>query len=91
MNEELKKFLEQRKELFWSVEDPTVLSLEAVVEGILNYGKFDDCKRLIEILGREKVSEIFLKQTGRKAGNYRPAIHNYFTLYFKQNAPESPQ
>jgi hypothetical protein len=82
----LQEFARKRKELFWSVKDPGKLSTEAIVEGILNYGNWDDVQTLFKILGIKKVSRIFRKQTSGWRTNYRPKIKNYFKLYFDKYA-----
>ena len=88
MNAQLKQFIIERKMLFWSVEDPTVLSLESVVETILNYGNWQDFQILLSIAGQEKVATIFAKETEAKKirTNYRPEVKNYFKLYFHKYA-----
>ncbi len=72
--------------MVWYVKEPENLSQEAIVEAVLNYGDFDDVKKIFSILGIKKVAEIFTKQIGRKRINYRPEIKNYFQLYFKKYA-----
>jgi hypothetical protein len=42
MDKELKQFAVQRKMLFWSVKDPSVLSVESITETVLNYGDWQD-------------------------------------------------
>lgn len=82
----LNKFLKKRPHLFWFIEDPEALSEEAIVEAVLNYGNFDDVKKLISLLGIKKVAMIFREQIKRKRTNYDPKIINYFKLYFKKYA-----
>lgn len=82
----LADFIKKRRYLVWYTEDFKNLSKEAIVEAVLNYGDFDDVKKLISILSIKKVAKIFRKQIGRKRINYRPEIKNYFQLYFKKYA-----
>ena len=79
-------FIKKRPYLVWSTKDFKHLSEEAVVEGVLNYGDFNDVKKLISILGIKRVAGIFYKQSNQKRSNYRPEIKNYFNLYFKKYA-----
>ncbi len=82
-------FVRKKKHLFWSTKNYDSLSNEAVVEGILNYGDWDDVQEMIKILGMQKTAQIFrLKSTPDKFGrqNYRPEIKNYFNLYFNKHA-----
>ena len=81
----LKYFIKKRRYLVWYVKKPENLSQEAIVEAVLNYGNWDDVKKLFSILGIKKVAKIFKKQiTRRKRINYRPEIKHYFNLYFKK-------
>ncbi|MGM0482374.1 MAG: hypothetical protein ACQEP6_00715 [Patescibacteria group bacterium] len=91
--EKLQSFIKKRKNLVWWVKNHSELSPESIVEATLNYGDWDDVQELIEILGIEKVAEIFRKNSkpsemGRQ--NYDIKTKNYFDLYFdkhcKQNA-----
>lgn len=80
-------FVKEKPYLFWYIKDLEKLSNESVVEHVLNYGDFNDFKRIIEILGLENVAEIFRKQASKERNNYRPEVKNYFTLYFNKYAP----
>jgi len=82
----LENFIKKRRNLVWYVKDLEHLSKEAIVEAVLNYGDFDDVKKLFSILGIKNVARIFRKQTKRRRINYRPEIKNYFRLYFKKYA-----
>jgi len=83
----LDNFVKEKPYLFWYIKDLDGLSKESVVENVLNYGDFDDFKRILDIIGMNNVAEIFRKQTARERINYRPEIKNYFTLYFNKYAP----
>lgn len=82
----IRDFIKRRPYLVWYVKDPAHLSLEAIVESVLNYGDFDDVKKMISILGIQKVARIFRKQIKQKRVNYDPKTINYFKLYFKKYA-----
>lgn len=77
------EFAKSRKELFWYIKKPEDLSVESIVEHILNYGDWDDVQKLIEILGCRNVGRIFSKQIKKKRTNYDEKIKHYFKLYFK--------
>jgi len=79
-------FIKKRPYLVWSTKNYDLLSEEAIVEGVLNYGDFDDIKEMFSILGVKKSARIFKKQISQKRSNYRPKIKNYFNLYFKKYA-----
>ena len=60
------------------------------MEAVLNYGNWDDVKKLVAILGIKKVAKIFREKSkpskiGRQ--NYREKTKNYFSLYFNKHAP----
>lgn len=78
--------MKARPYLIWYVKDFENISEEAVVEAVLNYGDFDDVKKLISILGMKRIARIFRKYAGRRRSNYRPEIKSYFKLYFKKYA-----
>ena len=77
--------------LFWYVpeQDKENISLDALVETILNYGDLDAVRYLIRLIGVTNVAEIFFRQINQKRVNYFPQVINFFTLYFNRNAPGS--
>lgn len=84
----INEFIKKRPYLVWYTKNYDGLSKEAIVEAVLNYGDFDDVKKMISILGVKKTAAIFSKQTSwrRKRINYTPKIMNYFKLYFAKYA-----
>ena len=80
------KFIEKRKYLFWYVKDPLKVSDDSLVEAVLNLGDWDDFQELIKLLGVNRISEIFEKNTNRPRVNYDKKIINYFKLYFAKYA-----
>ena len=82
----IQNFVQQRPYLMWYVKNPEHLSDDAVVESVLNYGDFDDVKKMISVLGIEKVKRIFMAQLRHRRINYSPKLQHYFTLYFKRHA-----
>lgn len=84
--ERLKRFIQKNKSLFWWIKDKENISEELVVETILNYGTRETVKELFDILGIERVAEIFFKQIKRKRNNYNPRTINFFSLYFERYA-----
>jgi hypothetical protein len=79
-------FIKKRPHLIWYTKDYDKLSPEAIVEAVLNYGDWDDVKKVIKILGIKKTASIFRKKSKQKRCNYRPEVKNYFRLYFKKYA-----
>lgn len=79
-------FIKKRPYLIWYTRNFKHLSPEAIVESVLNYGDFDDVKKMFSILGIKKTADIFRKSIKRGRNNYRPEIKNYFQLYFNKYA-----
>ena len=84
---EVKKLIRKYNYLFWYTpeQEKENISLDMLVENILNYGDMDAIKNLFETLGLQKTAEVFFNAKGRKKGNYFPEIHNFFTLYFQKH------
>lgn len=86
----INEFAKKRPYLFWSTRNLEYLSKEAIVEGVLNYGNWNDVQALIKILGMKKMAKIFREKSkpskiGRQ--NYHKKTKNYFSLYFNKHAP----
>lgn len=82
----IQEFTKKRPYLFWYVKDLSELSENAVVEGVLNYGTWEDVQELISILGLNKTAGIFSRRSSLKRNNFRPEIKHYFRLYFEKYA-----
>ena len=72
----------------WSTRNYEGLSDATIMEAVLNYGDWDDFKKVVKILGIKKAAQIFREKSQQKRCNYRPEVKNYFTLYFNKYAPE---
>ena len=91
---EIKQFIRENAGLFWYIREDAKenISHETLVEFILNYGDEKSVKKLFDLLGIEKVAEIFYKQTHKEnllaktRINYLKLVKNFFDLYFKKNA-----
>jgi hypothetical protein len=85
---EIKAFIKEHSYLFWWIkpEEKENIELSFLVEAILNYGNEKSVKRLFELIGIQKVAEIFYRQTSRQRINYHPRTVHYFTLYFQRHA-----
>ena len=79
-------FIKERPYLVWGTRNYENLSEEVIDENVLNYGDFNDVKKMFAILGIKKTAGIFKGQISQKRNNYRPKIKNYFNLYFKKYA-----
>jgi len=85
---EIKAFIRRYSYLFWyTPEDKKEdISINFLVETILNYGDEKSIKKLFELIGINKVAEIFYEQTSRQRINYHKRTVNFFDLYFKRHA-----
>lgn len=83
-NQKIKKFIKENSSLFWSVKEceKENISDDFLVETILNWGTLKDVRTLFELLGKEKVAEIFYKNISGKRTNYRKKTINLFNIYF---------
>ena len=65
------------------------ISLEFLVETILNYGDMIAVKRLFGLIGIKKTAQIFFKiinTSNRRKNNLHELTINYFALLFKRYA-----
>ena len=85
---EIKEFIRENSSLFWYIKEDAKedISLHFLIETILNYGDEESVSRLFNLVGIDKVAEIFYSQTNRKRINYFPQVVNYFNLYFNKHA-----
>jgi hypothetical protein len=85
---ELQAFIQEHGYLWWWVpeEEKKQLSLNSVVEAVLNYGTEKSVKRLFELTGIERVSEIFFHQISGRRSNYHKLAVHFFKLYFQRHA-----
>lgn len=85
---EIKQFILEHSNLFWyTPEDKKEeISDEFLVETILNYGDINDVRQLFNILGIERMSEVFSCVQGRKKLNYYPEIYNFLSNLIKKYA-----
>lgn len=85
---ELKSFIKEHSYLWWWVPEDKkeFLSLDSIVEAILNYGYIKDIKMLFELIGIEKVSETFFKHIAGLRPNYSKKTINFFKIYFQKHA-----
>ncbi|MDO8499965.1 MAG: hypothetical protein Q7S66_04930 [bacterium] len=82
----IKSFIAKRPHLVWGTKASSRLSAGVVLESVLNYGDFDDVQKLFKIIGVKKAATIFRRQLKMRRNNYRPAVANYFKLYFEKHA-----
>jgi hypothetical protein len=84
------EYIKQHASLFWYTPEAkkSEISDSLLVETILNYGTMDDVKALFDLMGIEKVADVFFSAKGRQKLNYYPQIYNFFTLVFNRYVPQ---
>ena len=85
---EIKAFIRDNSTLFWyTPEDKKEeISLEFLVETILNYGDLKTVKQLFDLIGIKTAANFFfdsINKSYRRKGNFNELTINYFTLVFK--------
>lgn len=90
---EIKELIRDYRHLFWYAPENRKKNIDEdqLVETMLNYGDESAIRRLIDIMGIEKVACIFNKQitkSNRRKNNYHELVSNYFQLYFRRHAKE---
>jgi hypothetical protein len=88
---EIKAFIREHSSLFWyTPEDKKEdISLEFLVETILNYGDLNTLKQLFDLIGIKKTAGIFfhsINLSDRRKGNFHELTVNYFSLLFQRYA-----
>jgi hypothetical protein len=83
-------YIAQHASLFWYTPEAkkSETSDSLLVETILNYGTMNDVKALFNLMGIEKVADVFFSAKGRQKLNYFPQIYNFFTLVFNRYVPQ---
>ncbi len=88
---EVKQYIRENSHLFWYIPEDKKeeIGTEFLVETILNYGDKDAVIQLFDLLGINKVAQVFFNSinlSDRRKGNYHEITVNYFTLLFKKYA-----
>lgn len=84
------EYIKQHASLFWYTPEAKKeeISDNLLVETILNYGTMEDVKALFDLMGMEKVADVFFSAKGRQKLNYFPQVYNFFTLVFNRYVPQ---
>lgn len=85
---EIKQFIRKNNNLFWYIPEKKKqdISLDLLVETILNYGDMESVKKLFELIGIKKAFKVFKGQINNKRNNYFLPVRNFFELYFERHA-----
>lgn len=84
----IQDLIKENSHLFWWVPDKKKkdISIDSLVEAILNYGDAESVRKLFDYYGIQNVAEIFYKQISGNRTNYMKQTVHYFSLYFKKYA-----
>ena len=87
-NSEINQFIQENSSLFWWIkpEEKMDISINALVEAVLNYGNEKSVKKLFDLIGLQTVANIFHRQISGKRPNYHQRTKHFFQLYFKKHA-----
>ena len=87
-NSQIYKFIQENSSLFWWIkpEEKTNISINVLVEAVLNYGNEKSVKRLFDLVGIKKVADIFYRQISGKRSNIHKRTKHFFKIYFKRHA-----
>ena len=68
MSKDIKQFIRENEALFWGVkpDEKENISLNVLVETILNYGNEKRVRTLFDLIGVKTVAEIFFQQVSGK-------------------------
>lgn len=81
------EWLKQRRMYWWWVKDVTQLDQEAILEGVMNYGRWQDFLDLKKEWGLEVINERFNYMTKIKSRvNLRPEKIALFNNYLRKYA-----
>lgn len=85
---EITKFIRGHSQYFWYTpeREKENISLELLLETILNDGDMDAVRELFKVMGIKNAASVFFSAAGRKKMNYYPEIHHFFSLLFKRHA-----
>lgn len=72
--------------LIWYTKNYDELHDKSIVEAILNYGSWEETKKLFEIMGIDRVAEIFRGLVGGERSNLHYLARNFYKLYFDRHA-----
>lgn len=82
----MQDWLKKHKFLWWWVKDPTRLSRESVLEGVMNYGDWPDFLYLKKQWGLKEIKKLFIKMTGQRRVNLHPLSRQLFGDYLAVHA-----
>jgi len=85
--QEAREYVAEHRNINW-YSDPYALDEKAIVEGVLNYGSWEDFNYIYNTLGKTVFTTIFfdLASPVRKRMNIMPKTASFFDKYLKRHA-----
>lgn len=81
-----RELIKNKPHLIWYTKNYDNLSPESILESVLNYGDWEDFKKLLSIFGIKDSSQLFRAIKNKQRCNLKPRTLNYFTKYFEKHA-----
>ncbi len=81
----LRAMIKRKPALIWYTKAHNTLNEEAVAEAVYNYGSWDDVIELHKTLGLSTAKTLFQTLAQKPRPNLRPAVRNYFSLYYAKH------
>lgn len=79
-------WLQKRKSLWWWVPDVTKLDDKSILEGVMNYGRWQDFLDLKKSWGLKKINELYQGMIEPPRCNLRPQTRILYGKYLVKHA-----
>lgn len=86
MSVSLTTWLEDREALWWWVADVTKLDDRSILEGVMNYGQWEDFLELKRRWGLTKIKNLYQEMTQARRCNLRPPARVLYNKYLARHA-----
>ncbi len=79
-------WLQERRSLWWWVTDVTQIDDKSVLEGVMNYGRWQDFLDLRKTWGLKKINLLYQEMIKLKRCNLRPPVRVLYGKYLAKHA-----
>ncbi len=86
MKDDMSQWLRERKVLWWWVPDVTKLDEQSILEGVMNYGRWQDFLDLKKRWGLRKVKDLYNEMVMARRCNLRPSVKLLYGKYLEKHA-----
>ena len=84
----LRAIIKRKPALVWHTKAYDALNEEAIAEAVYNYGSWGDVSELHKAVGVPAASALFQALAQKPRSNLRPAVRNYFSLYYDKHVSQ---